>query len=391
MTEMDTLKLIDSQLYNFMDSKLYSIMDITIMFILFESIILLAFVVSAIQEQKTHRIWLAWLIAAFAIDAAATLAYWTFPINGLFGKWITPLYLLLRLGLIIQAPLLLMYLRSLLGLSNDIRKDLKLFVVFPLSIGIALTVITLASLGLKGFENAADSYAVIWLEPAHKVYLAWQMTCMVVFSVMCWQTYQQFTSKMKEQLSSIDDLDEDWVRLLVIGFMLMCMCYIFAYIVSALGSAMRADHWFNTIGHYLDLIFINVLIFYSLRYIPRKRITDHSATPALSAVTPDNVLSYLKTNKPYLDPNYTLQQLAEGLGMNPKQLSRIINKKMHANFFELINNLRVEQAKQLLTNEPSLAIVDVMFQSGFQTKSAFNRVFKQTANVTPSQYRAARS
>ena len=105
------------------------------------------------------------------------------------------------------------------------------------------------------------------------------------------------------------------------------------------------------------------------------------------STSPQDITHYIETRAPYLEPTYQLHQLAKALQTNSKQLSQTINQDMHMNFFELINGYRVKKAQQLLAEQTSLPIIEVMLQSGFQTKSAFNRVFKQQTSATPSQYR----
>jgi YesN/AraC family two-component response regulator len=93
--------------------------------------------------------------------------------------------------------------------------------------------------------------------------------------------------------------------------------------------------------------------------------------------------------KVYRKENISVQFLSEKLSIPSYQLSWVINKKMNATFSELVNSFRVEEVKKRLTShqDADKTILEIAFDSGFNTKTSFNRVFKKLTNMTPSQYR----
>jgi AraC-like DNA-binding protein len=99
--------------------------------------------------------------------------------------------------------------------------------------------------------------------------------------------------------------------------------------------------------------------------------------------------SVMKTDKPYLDPDLTINQLAEIVDLSPKTLSQVINQSYKKSFFDFINTYRVEEAKELFDNsdDEKLTIQEVMYQSGFNSKSSFNTFFKKVTGMTPSEYK----
>ena len=93
--------------------------------------------------------------------------------------------------------------------------------------------------------------------------------------------------------------------------------------------------------------------------------------------------------KPYLDANLTVEQLARQLGMPTRELSRTINQGLEKNFFEFVCDFRIAEARrQLKTTEAGTTILQVMYDSGFNSKSVFNTAFKKATGMTPSAYRA---
>lgn len=101
------------------------------------------------------------------------------------------------------------------------------------------------------------------------------------------------------------------------------------------------------------------------------------------------LLTYLDTNKPYLIRNLTLQNLANALNMPSYKLSELINSRLQKNFFTLINEMRVEEAKQrIVSNQYShLTLSAIGFDSGFNSKSTFHDLFKKYTGITPAQYK----
>jgi AraC-like DNA-binding protein len=92
----------------------------------------------------------------------------------------------------------------------------------------------------------------------------------------------------------------------------------------------------------------------------------------------------------YLDPELTLSKLTRKLGVPAKQISIAVNQTHEQNISKLINEYRIEHAKHsLITSQDT--ITQIFMNSGFQTKSNFNREFSRMTGMTPSEYRKSSS
>lgn len=101
------------------------------------------------------------------------------------------------------------------------------------------------------------------------------------------------------------------------------------------------------------------------------------------------VKELMETEKAFKDADLTLPKLAEMLDMPTYQLSQVINEHLAKNFSDFVNQYRVNEAKQLLT-DPKFGhykIAGIAFESGFNNLSSFNTAFKKRVALTPSQYR----
>ncbi len=94
-------------------------------------------------------------------------------------------------------------------------------------------------------------------------------------------------------------------------------------------------------------------------------------------------------NGKFLDPDLTLEKLAQQQTVSSGHLSRIINRYGNKSFNDFINELRVEQAKVLLSDPDydPYTIVSIGLECGFNSKSTFYSAFKKFTSLTPSQYR----
>ncbi|MEC8427503.1 MAG: AraC family transcriptional regulator, partial [Pseudomonadota bacterium] len=111
---------------------------------------------------------------------------------------------------------------------------------------------------------------------------------------------------------------------------------------------------------------------------------DQSGSTALWQVLED----LMARDKLYLDPQLSLPQLADKLGVSVNYVSQAINQN-RMNFFEYTNRYRVEEAKRLMDRDVESSLLDVGFQAGFNSKSAFYNAFRKYAEQSPGQYRTA--
>jgi AraC-like DNA-binding protein len=92
--------------------------------------------------------------------------------------------------------------------------------------------------------------------------------------------------------------------------------------------------------------------------------------------------------KVYLNPSLTLTDIARQLTVHPMYVSQIINESFRQNFREYVNRYRIEESKRLLVQPRQiLNITGIAYDSGFNSKSAFNRAFKKQTGMTPREYR----
>lgn len=103
------------------------------------------------------------------------------------------------------------------------------------------------------------------------------------------------------------------------------------------------------------------------------------------------MFQYLKGKKPYLNPDYSLQMMAEDLNISRHKLSEAINNGQKKNIYKLINEFRVEEVKEMLVNPAfnHFTVLGIGLECGFNSKTSFNRIFKEETGLTPTEYKRA--
>src|SRR6202012_5448721 len=94
-------------------------------------------------------------------------------------------------------------------------------------------------------------------------------------------------------------------------------------------------------------------------------------------------------NRLYEDAELTLATLAAKLNMHPQDLSRIINMGLDKNFSDFINEFRVREIARKMEDPASdrVTLLGIAYESGFNSKTTFNRVFKEMTGKTPVEYK----
>lgn len=123
----------------------------------------------------------------------------------------------------------------------------------------------------------------------------------------------------------------------------------------------------------------------------RREGENAEAVPSDEEIARDKTIlaqldEHVARHKPYLDPDLTLARLARRLVLPAKQLSAAINRGRNENVSRYINRLRIEEACRILAEGKS--VTTAMLDSGFNTKSNFNREFLRVKHKSPSQWQA---
>jgi AraC-like DNA-binding protein len=111
-------------------------------------------------------------------------------------------------------------------------------------------------------------------------------------------------------------------------------------------------------------------------------------TPSLSVELKEELINLFTVQKVYRDSSLNLETLSEKLNTTRHNTSQIINEHFDMNFFELINKFRIDEAIDLLIEDKNgnLNIIDIAYEVGYNNKVTFNKAFKKTTSLTPTEF-----
>lgn len=254
----------------------------------------------------------------------------------------------------------------------------------------------------RSVESKISTYENLALHTsfAYHLLLVVRIVHISVYLILTFKVLKSHKKKIIETHSSLENIKLDWIRHLILAIGLWLGAYLVYYIFSlkdygTIDPCSTKENFF-AVWQTLLLFFIAYRglvqpeIFSRQNEINSVEKYSHSTLSASNAkIHLKKLIEYMKKEKPYLDSELTIKQLAQQLSISYLHLSQIINERLNKNFYNFINHYRVEEAKnQLLElrHNPHRTILNVAFDSGFNSKSSFNLVFKKIVKLTPSQY-----
>jgi AraC-like DNA-binding protein len=216
----------------------------------------------------------------------------------------------------------------------------------------------------------------------------------IVYLVLSFQALMTHAKNIRLIASRIDSIDLSWIRHLLVGTIVMTLV------------------WISSRDNTLVLQLTPIIYFAGVLYIGYHSLRQEAIYPVdptdlreislalnerkrqerLTSRQVDElkevVLNRTRAGKLYLNPDLNLPALSKEVGINTHELSYVLNDGLQKNFYQFINELRVEEAKSLLLSEKAkqLDMIGVATLAGFNSKTTFNTTFKKLTGQTPTEY-----
>ena len=199
--------------------------------------------------------------------------------------------------------------------------------------------------------------------------------------IVGYRRMQRYLRYVRNEYSNIDQIDVAWLKP-VFGFAIVGQL---AWLFISLYATVLTD-----IVYYVFIIALWLLVlYYSWDFRPIVIAdTNGVATQKDTLPIPRGTLERLMDEKQlYLNKNLTLQDLAQALNTNRTYVSNYISQVMGLNFYDYINQLRIERVSlPMMKSHPEYKLEHVARESGFASISTFRRAFVKQTGQTPSQY-----
>ncbi|QEI13108.1 AraC family transcriptional regulator [Cellvibrio japonicus] len=310
------------------------------------------------------------------------------------------LFMWMGFGYYLDAALLYFYIKSLVYQDFQLRWRDSLHLI-PLAVFALFLTFT--------FYNHSLAERIILIDDDIYMYspgyLSMDLLCKLArisYCAACLLLIRQYRNRLKITHSNIERVDIRWLISLVIGFLVIAIMeagLAFAKILHLFVPF--HPHWFEVIGltgYYVVFVLVLALVFTSIRYfsgfIAIAQREAHRQIPEENLFNRhfiDNIDTTMRAHKPYLQPDLTLDMLAETLEIPARDLSLIFSRHFDSNFYEFVNRYRIEEAKRMLADpkHKGKTITHIYLDAGFNSKSVFNTLFKKYLGQTPSEYRLA--
>jgi AraC-like DNA-binding protein len=183
-----------------------------------------------------------------------------------------------------------------------------------------------------------------------------------------------------------------WLQLILLGFITIWIVNLNSF---AIFMILKRPGWCAYTGSIFALIgflFINSVMFLLLFnpeifYVVEK-YKNNSIDGESKASYKKKLTHYMESDKAYLNPEISLETTAKDISVNPRILSQLINESFNCNFNSYVNEFRIKDClEQLSIPDNKKTILEILFESGFNSKSVFYAEFKKQTGLTPQEYR----
>ena len=235
----------------------------------------------------------------------------------------------------------------------------------------------------------------------------------LLFNAFYWIQCNKLIRRYQEDMAHTHSFEEN-LTYLVAFVKLMGVCLFlwgFAYLAYPLAPLLNTDPlWLSELSTDILWVVLSILTYFlgfyamsqpeifSLIRHDDEAHDEHEAASdkQKSSSLPDENLIKMKeelsllmvSEKPYRNPKLSLQELAEMMDTNIHTISRLINEGYEKNFYDFINEYRIEEFKELIAKEQykNQTFLALALEVGFSSKTTFYRAFKKSTGETPRKY-----
>jgi len=297
---------------------------------------------------------------------------------------------------LLYGPLLYFYVRRVVYIDLRWRKK-DLLHLIPYLIYCIYLVFSLVTLDQEEQQEIAQKIETVSL-PAW-IYLVGISVYIytIAYLWLAYRTVNTYRSIIKNKFSSLDKINLNWLRFIIHSFTAITVIAMIHNVVPVLG---------NFVFLYASLILLLIFTFFFINRVlvkalnqpeifagielkeKKEKYTGSNLSAAELEEHHKALLSILEKDKLYLNADLTMQDLSEKMQLSTKVISQVINQRSGKSFFDFINTYRCEEAKKLmLSSDPAVTILEILYEAGFNSKSSFNKEFKKLTGSTPTEYR----
>lgn len=289
----------------------------------------------------------------------------------------------------------LMWLFILKELNPQYRFSYKTLLHFIPSIGLLLFALFYFADISKGefvsmMTNETTGENRTYLATINDIVIAIQV---FVYFPLIFRHIRKTERNLKESYSDSDYMNILWIKRVMIFFAIQFLLILIIYTLYP-----QTDVWFIPLMNLLASSYLvyNCITYPTAVYMSRIVVpinnTEQEIQKSVERIDLcqmehcyNEIELYLKESQAFKQSDFSLAALSVATGISQKMISRSINRYANKNFFDLINGMRVGEAKRLMQDlQNNYTIESVAGECGFRSRSTFYLVFKKFENTTPA-------
>lgn len=207
-----------------------------------------------------------------------------------------------------------------------------------------------------------------------------------------------YQRSLLNEVSNTESIDLRWVTQFIYVIAASCIL-ILAFLIASLlaGGKYTLQNWDDPRAFAL-LVYAGILYWISIsgfkqaqtHRMPKSEEPQEEEVPEYSEVI-QKLNAAIEDQHLYRNPQLSLADLSKFVNISERAISNAINQELGKNFFQFVNEYRVEEVKARLKDpkQEHFKILSLAFDAGFNSKASFNRVFKAYTGQTPQAYKSA--
>jgi len=221
---------------------------------------------------------------------------------------------------------------------------------------------------------------------------------MLLYLAFTFQLFYNYRKKIKYYFSNTYKYELNWILTFLLIFSALFIYEALQDIIGTLITELSyTQRWWLNLFMAIATIYVGVKGYFTdtgrlndlnFTFNPQPAEQPDIIGEGVSKSTIEEIDNLMKEERPYLNPELNLMDLAIQSGLNRSALSETINSGYGMNFNDFVNSYRIKAViKELESGKhKQLSLLGIAMECGFNSKATFNRVFKKQTGKSPTEY-----